>query len=281
MGHSIGHDANRGHFARSAPAGRADHLYSPGHSPAEADGSAQITPCGRAFFELQIEFAGRAARLAGTTVDEAVLRYTNCYIRFGLGRDFDAAHPVWQEYARGLRATVDPAEWTFRFYRSRPPELGLPVVAATSGCFSYGWMGEDRVRLHFRNAETDGRSPLGADRERARREELTALFAHVKREERRPIQVVGASWLYNLTAYRRLFPDRYLATARPLHGRFRHMPLWGQFLDRRGEVRAAEAAVFRERLARASTVEELERCFPLPVLGLEAPVSDFYEHYRL
>jgi len=32
-----------------------------------------------------------------------LLDYTNLYVRFGLGRDFDPAHPVWREYLSGLR----------------------------------------------------------------------------------------------------------------------------------------------------------------------------------
>ena len=32
-----------------------------------------------------------------------MFEYTNFYIRFGLGRDFDPTHPGWQEYLTGLR----------------------------------------------------------------------------------------------------------------------------------------------------------------------------------
>lgn len=57
------------------------------------------------------------------------------------------------------------------------------------------------------------------------------------------------------------------------------MPLWGQFVNRRGEVRPAMAAEFRRRLARQSGLDGLERCFPLPVLRLEASAGDFYDWY--
>jgi hypothetical protein len=101
----------------------------------------------------------------------------------------------------------------------------------------------------------------------------------VKRTAGRSARVVGASWLYNLDAYRRLFPPAYLATARVLPGRYRHMPLWGQFVDRRGEVREKPAAELRARLTRQSSLESLDECFPLQVLGLEAPVSEFYDFF--
>jgi len=110
---------------------------------------------------------------------------------------------MWQEYVAGLQATHDRHEWTYGFYLKRPGAMLTPTVVATFGCFSYARLSAEGIRLHFQNAETDGQSPLAADRARERRAELTALFAHVKRTVRQPLRVVGASWLYNLEAYRR------------------------------------------------------------------------------
>src|SRR4030095_16601207 len=100
------------------------------------------------------------------------------------------------------------------------------------GCCGYGRLDGERIRLHFRNAETEGHAPLGIARRDRRIAELRALFEHAKRTAHLSVRVVGASWLYNLEAYRRLFPPSYLATARVLPDRFQRMPLWGQFLDR-------------------------------------------------
>jgi len=83
--------------------------------------------------------------------------------------------------------------------------MAAPTVVATRGCFSYARLSGGRIRLHFRNAETDGLSPLGIERRGQRLADLAALFEHVKRTLPEPLQVVGASWLYNLDAYRRLF----------------------------------------------------------------------------
>ena len=94
-----------------------------------------------------------------------------------------------------------------------------------------------------------------------------------------PARVVGASWLYNLAAYRQLFPGSYLAAARPIKRRFRHMPLWGQFVNRDGAVREDRARPFRARLGRQSSLQDLDDCFPFQVLALEAPVSAFYHFY--
>jgi hypothetical protein len=233
------------------------------------------------FFDLQLQFADRVTLLSGLPLAHALFEYTNLYIRFGLGRDFDPGHPIWQEYLAGVQDTNDRREWTYRFYSRRPEDMGAPAVEATFGCFSYARASGDRVRLHFQNAETDGQSPLGIGRRSQRLAELTALFEHVKRTERQPLQVVGASWLYNLEAYRRLFPASYLATARGLEHRFRHMPLWGQFLDRNGEIKENMTRPFLERLERQSTLDSLDHCFPFQVVRVEASVLEFYDFYGI
>lgn len=152
---------------------------------------------------------------------------------------------------------------------------------AAFGCFSYARLSGDRIRLHFQDVDRDGQSPLATERRNRRLAELAALFADVKHTGRHPIRVVGASWLYNVAAYRRLFPESYLATAHVIKGRFQHMPLWGQFVNRHGEVRESLARQFRERLGRQSSVANLDDCFPFQALSLETPARDFYEFYGL
>jgi hypothetical protein len=230
----------------------------------------------KGFFDLQLDFATAVTALSGRPLASVLMDYTNLYIRLGLGRDFDSAHPTWQEYVSGLPATNDPREWTYRFFVARASTMTGPAVEASSGCFAYSRLSDERIRLHFQNVETDGYSPLGADRIGRRRAELAALFEPLGRS----VRVVGASWLYNLEAYRRLFPPSYLATAHVLTGRFRHMPLWGQFLDRQGAVRAGLAGQLLDRLGRQSSLDGLDHCFPLPVLSVEAPVQDFHDFYR-
>jgi hypothetical protein len=140
-------------------------------------------------------------------------------------------------------------------------------------------LSNDRIRLHFHNAEPDGRSPLGIERRGQRLADLAALSEHVKRTVPQPVQVVGRSWLYNLDAYRRLFPVSYLATAQVIEHRFQHMPLWGQFVNRHGEIKEGMTRQLLERLERQSSLDGLDRCFPFQVLALEASVLDFHEFY--
>ncbi|MGH7389143.1 MAG: hypothetical protein ACREM3_06740 [Candidatus Rokuibacteriota bacterium] len=235
----------------------------------------------KSFFDLQLRFAQKVTDLSGLPFARSLLEYTNLYVRFGLGRDFDPAHPTWREYLAGLWDTSDSREWTYRFYLTRSEAMAAPPVVASFGCFSYALSSGGRIRLHFRNTETDGRSPLGVERLGQRLADLTALFGHVKRTLGEPLQVVGASWLYNLDAYRRLFPPSYLVTARVIGHRFQHMPLWGQFLDRHGEIRESVTRPFLERLERQSSLDDLDECFPLRVLSVEASVLEFYKFYGI
>ena len=63
---------------------------------------------GRSFFDLQLQFARKVAALSGLPFADALLRYTNLYVRFGLGRDFDPDHPAWREYVAGLPGARTP-----------------------------------------------------------------------------------------------------------------------------------------------------------------------------
>ena len=235
----------------------------------------------REFFGLQLRFALAASTLSGRPLPDVLLGYTNIYIRLGLGREFDPAHPGWRAYVGGISEARDALDWTYERYRAQPEAATAPPLVASFGCFAYGRLGDGRVRLHFQNAEAGAGSPLGPARQARRLAELAALFDHVKRTMPPPVRVVGASWLYNLEAYRRLFPPAYLATARALPDRFRHMPLWGQFVDRRGGVRKKPARQFLERVERAAGVADLGACFPLQPLGLEAPADEFYAFHHL
>lgn len=230
------------------------------------------------FFALQIDFARTVAKLARLPLDRALLDYTNLYIRFGLGRDFSHAHPTWRRYIEGLVRADDLYDWTYRFYVAQG-EDSRP--AAASGCFSHVIQNAECVRIHFRNVKGSVASPLGAEQLHARLAELRSIFEHVKRNTPGATRVVGTSWLYNLPAYQRCFPDSYVASAQLTSPRFRHVSLWGQFLDRSGMLRRNGVHEFESALAGISDTRDLHLAFPLQALAVEAPISDFYRFYAI
>src|SRR5213594_1386812 len=112
----------------------------------------------KAFFDLQLRFAHTVMTLSGLPLSRVLLEYTNLYIRFGLGRDFDAEHPTWQAYLAGLKGGPDIHEWTYDFYVTRHHAMAGPTVVATVGCFSYAPLSAERIRLTRSIASGEWRS---------------------------------------------------------------------------------------------------------------------------
>jgi hypothetical protein len=232
-----------------------------------------------AFYNLNLLYARKAAEVRRMDPAEALLRYTYLYVHFGLGRDFNPRHPVWQEYRAGLFRADDDVEWTARFALQREIAAPRPAEENQFGCFSYSIGSGGRLRLHFHNNDPRGVGPLSPHRLRARLAELQALFADVRERQLPVLSVVGGSWLYNLPAYRRLFPPAFITTALASYEDFQFLALWGQFLDRSNDLRPQAAARFLANLLHASTPAALDQCFPFPVLRLECPLEFFHDFY--
>ena len=90
----------------------------------------------------------------------------------------------------------------------------------------------------------------------------------------------GASWLYNMEAYRRLFPADYgasrtvLVGPRSMHG----LSTWGQFLDYRGRAKPEIVERFVRELD-GLDVKEPWLSFPYQVLATKAPLESFRREY--
>jgi hypothetical protein len=237
------------------------------------------------FFDLNFRFAQKVAKLSNQACTDVLVEYTTFYLSFNLGRRFDPTHPGWQEYLKGLRQSDDPIAWTAQFYLSRQKKYFLAAPRRAKqrafGCFSYAVWPEQKIRIHFQNNESSKHRPLSPERMALRVGELKAMFAHIKEHVEEPTTVVGGSWLYNIAAYRRLFPAAYLRTAQVGQPEFAYLSLWGQFLDRHWQVKEAVAAKFLACLSKQLDLAALTNCFPFQVLRLEAPIEHFYQLYRI
>lgn len=238
-------------------------------------------PYSREYFRLNFLFAERAAELASIPLPEALFRYTHLYRAMRMGTTPNSANPDWQAYLAGLADAEDPPGWTHAFCEERHARLPPRILENASGCFSFELWEDGRVRLHFRNAESPGVSPLCRERMPVRRAELADLFSRLRRTLPGDARVVGGSWMYHLEAYRRLFPLRFLQTARPVRTDFQFITLWGQFLDRDGRVRPRPADAFECNIRQAAQQEDLPNCFPFPVLYLEESIQVFYDHFEI
>ena len=224
------------------------------------------------FFALQLRFAAKVAEFAGLPFSETVGSHTNIYVRLGMGPRLDLANPDWIEYVRTLATSSDRAAWTHQIHCRRAHLPCGPTLVASVGCFSYALVEPGRVRLHFHTGSQLSDSPLSLVNEGLRKRELIALLSQLA-ESDEDVQVVGVSWLYNLAAYRRLFPEPYLCHLRPIAHPYQRMPLWGQFLNRHRSVRTGAVQHFDSCLAQATSLADLSLCFPFKVLTASLPVK--------
>jgi hypothetical protein len=231
------------------------------------------------FFDLQLRFAERVAEVSGQPLAETIGCYTNLYVRLAMGQRLDPGNVDWQGYLAELAASPERSTLTHTVHRRRRQIHSGPTPARTEGCFSYELVSANHIRLHFHALCVE--SSLSAATRGERLSELANLFAHLKASSGDDMQVIGASWLYNLDCYRRLFPGRYLASLRPIEHPYQRLPLWGQFLRRDRTVRPAAALRFLTGIAEAASMTELARCFPLNVLATVAPATWFYEQMGL
>ena len=229
-----------------------------------------------AFFDVQLRFANSITRVSHFSFEEAIFRFTNIYLQC-LDRSFNPAHPVWQTYLEGLQQASDQALWTYAFYEGHRK----PVSLSPYGCFQYTYLADEHtIRLHFTNADTSGCGPLSRDRMPARLQELKALFTEIKQRHAEAQHVRGVSWLYNLEAYKRLFPPQYTDAMKIIDDEFQYLALWGQFLLRDGKVRESLASSFLSCCCQQYSLEGLMHCFPYSVLQPSCSIAAFYEFYE-
>jgi len=105
------------------------------------------------------------------------------------------------------------------------------------------------------------------------------MFTHIKRMHPDAIAVHGSSWLYNVEAYRRLFPVEFGLSARTDTPQLTARSLWGQFLRFDGRLNEERTVMFLDRLNRLEEEHQYAQCFPFQVLLTEAPISLFYTFY--
>jgi hypothetical protein len=232
------------------------------------------------FFDLNLKFARRISDVTGQGLEKALLEYTHLYLAFGLGRDFDDENSIWQSYLHRLKNQPDLVASTHRFYLGQTAKRPKPEPEHAFGCFSYTLWTDCRVRLHFRNA-MNKRGALQTRNISERLAELKSMFGYLKKTVPIMSTVVGGSWLYNIEAYRRLFPPNYLESAQAGEGEYQFISLWGQFLCHDGDVRQPMAERFLQAMETQKTLEGLKNCFPYQVLRLASSMKNFYLYYGI
>jgi len=229
------------------------------------------------YFALQLKFAEHYATAADVPFDMAIAHCTNLRRRLNLWGPVGATR--WNGFLAQVSCSANDhsaaLSMCIELYETRPSL----EVGRSFGCFSYDPPdAAGALRIHFIPPEVTRTSPLASASTDARVDELRALFSHVRRTERTVASVRGVSWLYNLDAYKRLFPPSYAASVQapwfPLH--LNGSSTWGQVLNWRQEVKPAVRDIVLARLP-AMKIQAPWEIFPHQALVATCEVDAFYE----
>jgi hypothetical protein len=223
----------------------------------------------RAYFAVQRRFAERWAALASVPIETAYLECTTWYLQAaGLGREFDPDHPTWQKLVGEVDAAADP-DGVVRAaaVRNEPEVLPGPIL-------DWSWEAEDReVRIQFLGERSSEGHPLAQRHLPERQRELRDLVRRAALEHPDAAWLRGRSWLYSIEAYRRIFPDVFIAGLEPHEPDLQFLACWGQLLDGGWRTRTDVASALLRRVENASTTDELEAAFPYAMQQSRVPFS--------
>ena len=233
------------------------------------------------YFALQLRLAALMAERKSLPLREAMNLYTNLRRRFGL---FEEDAPAWLDFLDVIEAAKTEADrlaLTMARFRAAP-EFPRPAYQVAFGCCACDPPDDEGVlRIHFTNREMGIEpGPLSATRMDYRLAELGEMFTFIRGDFPKARRVLGGSWLYNLEAYRRLFPPEYGASRRPTDEpvRLGGTSTWGQMVDHRGFVRPEAHVQFLASLE-AIDIDRPWLAFPLRAMNATAPVEAFFDFY--
>lgn len=231
----------------------------------------------RAFFAVQRRFAERWAAIASVPLETAYLECTTWYLQAaGLGRQFDAEHLTWRELLAEVRSGADPDGVIHAAAVRNEPEVSPGPV------LDWSWDAEDLgVRLHFLGGRSQDGHPLARRHLPERQRELRELVRRVAEEHPEAAYFRGRSWLYGIEAYRRIFPEVFLAGLGPREPDLQFLACWGQLLDGEWRTRTDVASVLLHAVELASTTDDLLAAFPYVMQESKIPFSDLMAHVAL
>jgi hypothetical protein len=233
----------------------------------------------RAFFDFQLAFAYRLAAKFDLSLADTLYHYTT------FTKSFDSG--IWDDYLACLRQTPDATNCTYQWYcihqhpDPKPHDShydGHPLF----GCFYFVLRDTCIIRPHFIQNDLPGMHPLSRARIAARRAELSQMFAYIKQHVPAARTVLGNSWMYNLDAYRRLYPPSFTQTMTSSNEEeFQFLALWGQCFDSGWQVRIDIAAELLRRVDALTNLANLRWCFPYQILQPRCAIDEFYAFYQI
>lgn len=221
-----------------------------------------------------LAFAERVSEVSGKPIYETLLKYTNLYKVFAIDDwKFNDKNPIWCEFMNEFNASNSRVDTIYNFYKQRPfLESGFTFF----GCFRYEYIPEkNAIHIHFYSHRVAGE--LSKENIKIRKSELHDMFVDIKKKYPQATSVFGFSWLYNVEAYRRLFPAEYLIDPKESTTWFGSLSRWGQFFDGAENLRTEAVESFLECIKHKDSLDELVQCFPYQVLEPCCGIEYFYD----
>lgn len=167
------------------------------------------------------------------------------------------------------------------------------------GCFYYRYDEATKtVSPHFFNAEAEdewqddkpvSKGPLSKEKIERRKAELADMFRDIKAKHPDAKYIRGRSNLYNLEAYRRLFPSTYEVSEEIDYSPelwAGNTDIWGQFLG--GDQKEKGEYGFKQELAdeflekvKGVPLDKLADAVPMPPRTAYGEIQDFYDFYGI
>lgn len=251
----------------------------------------------KGLFDTQYEFSKIMAEREGTTLIDAIEKYAPLLNK--AIRTEDEEKKLMPGLTDENLAEAGYAEVLER--RKSYSKDGLKYhdeKEGRFGCFYYRYNEVSKtVAPHFFNAEAEeefvegkdvSKGPLSKEKLDRRKAELTEMFRDIRTKHPDAKYVRGKSNLYNLEAYRRLYPPTYEV------GDVDYDPalwkgntdIWGQFLG--GNNKAPGEYGFKQELAdgflkkaKEVPLERLVDAVPMPPRSAQADIQDFYDFYGI
>jgi len=230
---------------------------------------------------LIIQYAKKKSQISQLELIEAIRNFTPIYYLIGnYDWEFKEDSIYWQEFLQRYENGEDLVELVYDMYIKNCKEFSN---YKWFGCFRYSFVedkdGNGTVKLHFLNDRTSKEGPLASSQKENRLRELKDLFEDVKKNHPNAKYVQGGSWLYNLEAYRRLFPKEYFVDIESISPKPQRLVIWGQFINSEWGVKKDMAEEFLSRLKKAKTEKDLENVFELKEMFPKGDIKYFYDFY--
>lgn len=256
--------------------------YAPSTSTAELSISPNDPQYPQGYFDVQVEFAKRWSEIAGEDIAETLLHKTALYRAITAEKPTEDTSPlVWAAFLNG-RSPAEVANISERLYDvyAQQPHSRYVPPQNRFGMFGYEiYQDRNAVKLHIDNPRR-GISPLAPEHLRERHTEFKAMLEEIQHTHSEITTFLTGSWVYSTEKFRNLLPPNVeTKDLMSLDMFFGGNSLWGQFINKDGELNERLAHEFLKGIRKADSLQDLIDAFPRRTIFTQGAIERYYEHY--